>query len=92
MHLESDETLLCDLLADCMHLMGREAVEGRLFMAGEHYEAEGGRRVMTTGNHTHDRPMVNWCQFWQVMAARPTEPAPWWAVMAAKVREWWQRI
>ena len=40
MHLESDETLLCDLLADCMHLMGRESVEGRLFMAGEHYEAE----------------------------------------------------
>ena len=40
MHLESDDTLLCDLLADCMHLMGREAVEGRLFMAGEHYEAE----------------------------------------------------
>ena len=40
MHLESDETLLCDLLADCMHLMGREAVEGRMFMAGEHYEAE----------------------------------------------------
>ena len=40
MHLESDETLLCDILADCMHLMGREAVEGRLFMAGEHYEAE----------------------------------------------------
>ena len=40
MHLESDETLLCDLLADCMHLMGREAVEGRLFMAGEHYKAE----------------------------------------------------
>ena len=40
MHLESDETLLCDLVADCMHLMGREAVEGRLFMAGEHYEAE----------------------------------------------------
>ena len=40
MHLESDETLLCDLLADCMHLMGCEAVEGRLFMAGEHYEAE----------------------------------------------------
>ena len=40
MHLEGDETLLCDILADCMHLMGREAVEGRLFMAGEHYEAE----------------------------------------------------
>ena len=40
MHLESDETLLCDILADCMHLMGREAVEGRMFMAGEHYEAE----------------------------------------------------
>ena len=37
---EADETNLCDLLADCMHLMGREAVEGRLFMAGEHYEAE----------------------------------------------------
>ena len=28
---------------------------------------------MTTGNHTHDRPMVNWCQFWQVMAARVRE-------------------
>lgn len=40
MHLESDETLLCDLLADCMHLLGRESVEGRMFMAGEHYEAE----------------------------------------------------
>jgi hypothetical protein len=40
MHLEGDETLLCDILADCMHLMGREAVEGRMFMAGEHYEAE----------------------------------------------------
>ena len=39
-HREDDETLLCDLLADCMHLMGRESVEGRLFMAGEHYEAE----------------------------------------------------
>lgn len=39
-HREDDETLLCDLLADCMHLLGRESVEGRLFMAGEHYEAE----------------------------------------------------
>ena len=39
-HREGDETLLCDLLADCMHLLGRESVEGRLFMAGEHYEAE----------------------------------------------------
>jgi hypothetical protein len=43
---------------------------------------------MTTGNHTHDRPMVNWCAFWQVMAARSAETAPWWAVMAARVREW----
>jgi hypothetical protein len=43
---------------------------------------------MTTGNHTHDRPMVNWCQYWQVMAARSAEPAPWWVVMAARVREW----
>jgi hypothetical protein len=43
---------------------------------------------MTTGNHTHDRPMVNWCQYWQVMAARSAETRPWWAVMAAKVREW----
>jgi hypothetical protein len=40
MQFEDDETLLCDLLADCMHLMGREAVEGRMFMASEHYEAE----------------------------------------------------
>ena len=43
---------------------------------------------MTTGHHTHDRPMVNWCQYWQVMAARSAETRPWWAVMAAKVREW----
>jgi hypothetical protein len=31
--------------------------------------------------------MVNWCQYWQVMAARSAETRPWWAVMAAKVRE-----
>jgi methanogenic corrinoid protein MtbC1 len=37
---EDDETMLCDMLADFMHLMGREAVEGRMFMAAEHYEAE----------------------------------------------------
>ena len=45
---------------------------------------------MTTGNHTHDRPMVNWCAFWQVMAARSAETRPWWAVMAAEVREWFK--
>jgi hypothetical protein len=39
-HLKIDETILCDLLADCMHLMGREAVEVCMFWAGEHYEAE----------------------------------------------------
>jgi len=39
-HREDDETLLCDLLADCMHLMGRESVEGRVYWAAEHYEAE----------------------------------------------------
>jgi len=37
---EDDETTLCDMLADMMHLLGREAVEGRVFMAAEHYEAE----------------------------------------------------
>jgi hypothetical protein len=37
---EDDETMLCDMLADFMHLMGREAVEGRMLMAAEHYEAE----------------------------------------------------
>jgi len=37
---EDDETMLCDMLADMMHLLGREAVEGRMFMAAEHYEAE----------------------------------------------------
>jgi hypothetical protein len=43
---------------------------------------------MTTGDHTHDRPMVNWCQYWQMMAAKRTETVPpWWAVMAARVRE-----
>jgi len=39
-HREDDGTLLCDLLADCMHLMGRETVEESMFMAYEHYEAE----------------------------------------------------
>ncbi len=38
--LEDDETMLCDMLADMMHLLGRGAVEGRMFMAAEHYEAE----------------------------------------------------
>jgi hypothetical protein len=37
---EDEETMLCDMLADFMHLMGREAVEGRMWMAAEHYEAE----------------------------------------------------
>jgi methanogenic corrinoid protein MtbC1 len=37
---EDDETMLCDMLADMMHLLGRGAVEGRMFMAAEHYEAE----------------------------------------------------
>ncbi len=37
---EDDETLLCDLLADCMHLMGRDSVDGRTYWAAEHYEAE----------------------------------------------------
>jgi hypothetical protein len=40
MRFEDDETLLCDLLADCMHLLGRETVEGRVYWAAEHYEAE----------------------------------------------------
>jgi hypothetical protein len=43
---------------------------------------------VTTGDHYHNRPMVNWCAYWQVMAARPTETRPWWAVMAARIREW----
>jgi hypothetical protein len=43
---------------------------------------------MTTGDHCHTRPMVNWCAFWQVMAARPTETGPpWWEVMAARIRQ-----
>ena len=46
---------------------------------------------MNTGDHTHERPMVDWCQYWQVMAAKRTETGPtWWAVMAAKVREWFK--
>ena len=48
---------------------------------------------MTTGDHTHDRPMINWCSYWQVMAAKRTETCPsWLSVMAARVREWLQRI
>jgi hypothetical protein len=46
---------------------------------------------MTTGDHYHDRPMVDWRRYWQVMAAKPTETPPWWAVMAARVREWLTR-
>jgi hypothetical protein len=59
---EDRETNLLDLLADLMHLMGPETVEG-LFAARHHAlrsRSKGGR-LMTTGNHTHDRPMVNWC-------------------------------
>ena len=47
---------------------------------------------MTARDYNGQAPLVCWPTYWQVMAARPTEPAPWWAVMAAKVREWWQRI
>ena len=44
--------------------------------------------AMSTGDHYHTRPLVNWCQYWQVMAARSTETGlPWWRVMAAKVRQ-----
>jgi hypothetical protein len=42
---------------------------------------------MSTGDHTHNRPLVNWCAYWQVMVAKATEARPWWAVMAAKVRQ-----
>jgi hypothetical protein len=42
---------------------------------------------MTTGDHYHDRPMVDWQRYWQVMAAKRTETRPWWAVMAAMVRQ-----
>jgi hypothetical protein len=37
---EDDATTLCDMLADFMHLLGREVVEGSIAMACEHYEAE----------------------------------------------------
>jgi predicted nucleic acid-binding Zn-ribbon protein len=37
---EDDATMLCDLLTDCMHLLGREAVEGQTRVAAVHYEAE----------------------------------------------------
>jgi hypothetical protein len=43
---------------------------------------------MTTGDHYHERPMVNWQRYWQVMAAKRTETGPpWWAVMAARIRQ-----
>jgi hypothetical protein len=38
-------------------------------------------------HHAHNRPLVNWCAYWQVMVAKPTETRPWWAVMAARIRE-----
>ena len=37
---ESQTTLLGDLLADCFHLLGPDAVNQCVFMASEHYEAE----------------------------------------------------
>jgi len=44
---------------------------------------------MSTGFHTHDRPLVDWCRYWQVMAARSAETRQgWWQVMAARIREW----
>ncbi len=47
---------------------------------------------MTTGDHTHERPMVNWQRYWQVMAAKRTETGPsWWQVMAARIRQWLTR-
>ena len=47
---------------------------------------------MTTGDHYHDRPMVNWCAYWQMMAAKRTETGlPWWKVMAARIKEWFTR-
>jgi hypothetical protein len=42
---------------------------------------------MTTGDHTHNRPLVDWQRYWQLMAAKATEARPWWAVMAARIRE-----
>ena len=47
---------------------------------------------MSTGDHYHDRPLVNWCAYWQVMAAKRAETGlPWWQVMAARVKEWFTR-
>jgi hypothetical protein len=43
--------------------------------------------AMSTGDHYHEKPMVDWLRYWQVMAAKATETRPWWAVMAAKVRQ-----
>lgn len=46
---------------------------------------------MSTGDHYHDRPLVNWCSYWQVMAAKRAETGPrWWQVMAARVKEWFR--
>jgi len=46
---------------------------------------------MSTGDHTHDRPLVDWQRYWQVMATKATETRPWWAVLVAKVRQWLTR-
>jgi hypothetical protein len=39
-HGEDDETLLSDLVADCIHLMGRDSVNSGAHWGVEHYEAE----------------------------------------------------
>jgi hypothetical protein len=68
--------------------VARSAIRGTLAVVALQ-ETKGGS--MTTGDHYHNRPMVNWCEFWQMMAAKPTESRPWWAVMAARIRQWLTR-
>ena len=46
----------------------------------------------TPRDYHGDRPQVCWPLFWQVMAAKRTETGRhWWAVMAARVRQWLTR-
>ncbi len=46
----------------------------------------------TPRDYHGDRPQVCWPIYWQMMAAKRTETGPpWWAVMAARIREWMTR-
>jgi hypothetical protein len=54
-------------------------------------EEQSAMSTATPRDYHGDRPQVCWPRYWQVMAAKATETRPWWAVMAARIKEWFTR-